>query len=71
MQVSEKIERLLDHFGKALTPDGLSLVQRLFAEGTWKAGRTYGETPGDVLLIRAETRPLTDSDEAMLRGWMD
>ncbi|MEH6791748.1 hypothetical protein [Parasphingorhabdus sp.] len=71
MQVSHKVERLFNHFGEALTPEGLSLVQRLFAEATWKTGRTIGEPQGDVLLIRAETRPLTDSDEELIRGWLD
>lgn len=70
MQVSEKVERLLGHCGGALTPEGLSLVRRLFAEATWKAGRTIGEPGGEVLSMSSQTRPLTIHEEELIGGWL-
>lgn len=67
MQVSEKVERLLDSYGKVLSPDGLAFVQRLFAEAKWKAGHQIGDPEGVRLLIRTETRPLTPEEEELIR----
>lgn len=70
MQASQKVAAALDHFGRALTPEGLSLVQRLFAEAKWKAGRTIGEPGGEVLSISSQTRPLTSDEEQLIGGWL-